>query len=141
MIKHSSKQRARVADGYLRLVMEFPLRRIRTRKEHEEAVGFLAELGIRGEKQAGTEDYIETLAQLVDDYEKDAAMKVDLSHLTPVDALRHLMEAHGIGVSALGRIVGSQGTLSEVLAGRRELSKAMIRKLAAHFGVSPALFL
>ena len=72
-------------------------------------MGFLAELGIRGEKQAGTEDYIETLAQLVDDYEKDAAMKVDLSHLTPVDALRHLMEAHGIGVSALGRIVGSQG--------------------------------
>lgn len=141
MLKGSSKQRARVADGYLRLVMEFPLRRIRTRKEHEEAVRFLADLGIRGEKQAGAEEYIETLAQLIDDYEKDAGLKVDLSHLTPADALRHLMEAHGMGVSALGRVVGSQGTLSEVLAGRRELSKAMIRKLSAYFGVSPALFL
>jgi HTH-type transcriptional regulator / antitoxin HigA len=141
MLKESSKQRVRIADGYLRLVMEFPLRRIRTRKEHEEAVRFLADLGIRGQKQAGVEDYIETLAQLIDDYEKDAGLKLDLSHLTPVDALRHLMDAHGMGVSALGRIVGSQGTLSEVLAGRRELSKAMIRKLSAYFGVSPALFL
>lgn len=141
MLKESSKQRARVADGYLRLVMEFPLRRIRTRKQHEEAVRFLADLGIRGQKQAGVEDYTETLAQLIDDYEKGAGLKLDLSHLTPVDALRHLMDAHGMGVSALGRIVGSQGTLSEVLAGRRELSKAMIRKLSAHFGVSPALFL
>ena len=66
---------------------------------------------------------------------------MNLSHLTPVDALRHFMDAHGLGVSALGRIVGSQGTLSDVLAGRRELSKTMIRRVADHFGVSPALFI
>lgn len=42
MLRESSRERTRVANGYLRLVMEFPLRRIRTRKEHEEAVGFLA---------------------------------------------------------------------------------------------------
>jgi len=141
MLKHAATKRVAVGDGYLQLVSEFPLRRIRTHKEHADAVGYLAELGIRGETRAGAEDYVETLAQLIEDYEKDAGLKMDLSHLTPADALRHLMDAHGLGVSALGRIVGSQGTLSDVLAGRRELSKTMIRRVADHFGVTPALFI
>ena len=83
MLKHAATKRVAVGDGYLQLVSEFPLRRIRTHKEHADAVGYLAELGIRGETRAGAEDYVETLAQLIEDYEKDAGLKMDLSHLTP----------------------------------------------------------
>jgi antitoxin component HigA of HigAB toxin-antitoxin module len=99
-----------------------------------------ADGGIRV-RSGGAVDHMETLAQLIDDYEKGEGLKMDLSHLTPLDAVRYLMEVHGLTVTALGGLIGSQGTLCDVLSGRRQLSKAMIRKLADHFGVSPAIFL
>jgi HTH-type transcriptional regulator/antitoxin HigA len=36
--------------------------------------------------------------------------------------------------------IGSQGVVSEVLAGKRELNTRQIRALAKRFGVSPAVF-
>jgi HTH-type transcriptional regulator/antitoxin HigA len=131
----------RAGDSYLKLIERFPLKTIKTRAEHGRSVAFLSKLAIQGCHDEGTVVYMDTLSQLIEDYEKGEGLKMDLSHLTPVDALRHLMEVHGLTVTALGRLIGSQGTLSDVLSGRRQLSKAMIRKLADHFGVSPAVFL
>jgi HTH-type transcriptional regulator/antitoxin HigA len=129
-------------DTYLELVKRFPLRSIKSRSEHQAALKMLSKLAISGvEDDDGSLAYMETLAQLIDDYEKGAGMKLDLRGATPLRALKHLMEVHGLTVTSLGKIVGSQGTLSDVIAGRRELSKSMIRKLADHFGVSAAVFL
>ncbi len=133
--------RLKVHDSYLKLVRQFPLKSLKSRSEHEQAVAYLSALAITGRNDEGTVQYMDTLAQLIDDYEGGAGLKMDLSHLAPVDALRHLMHVHGLTATAMGRLVGSQGTLSDVLAGRRQLSKAMIRKLASHFGISPAVFL
>ena len=141
MTMATTPTRRNVRDSYLSLIERFPLKTIKTRAEHERSVAFLSKLAIQGCYDEGAVDYIETLAQLIEDYEKGEGLKLDLSHLTPIDALRHLMEVHGLTVTALGRLIGSQGTLSDVLSGRRQLSKAMIRKLADHFGVSPAVFL
>ena len=128
-------------DRYFALVKQFPLRSIKTKVQHAAAVRFLGKLSVRSPSDSGSIQYIETLGQLIDDYEHRARLKMDLSRLTPVRALKHLMSEHDLTVTELGRLVGSQGTLSDVLAGRRELSKAMIRKLADHFNVSPAVFL
>lgn len=133
--------RRKVQDSYLRLVKRFPLKTIKSQAEHDRCVAFLSQLAIQGSRDEGTVQYMDTLGQLIEDYEKGAGLQMDLSHLTPVDALRHLMEVHGLNVTGLGRLIGSQGTLSDVLSGRRQLSKAMIRKLADRFGVSPAIFL
>jgi HTH-type transcriptional regulator/antitoxin HigA len=54
-------------------------------------------------------------------------------------ALRFLMEEHGLTQSDLPE-VGSQGVVSEVLSGRRKLNTRQIARLAARFGVSPAVF-
>jgi HTH-type transcriptional regulator/antitoxin HigA len=130
-----------VKDTYFELVKKFPLRSIKSRAEHQAAIKILSKLAIGGTDDDGMLQYVETLAQLIDDYEKGAGLKMDLSGFSPLDALKHLMEVHDLTVTELGKIVGSQGTLSDVIAGRRELSKSMIRKLADHFGVSPAIFL
>ena len=53
--------------------------------------------------------------------------------------LAYLMEEHGLRQSDLPE-VGSQGVVSEVLSGKRELNVRQIRELAARFGVSPAVF-
>ena len=55
------------------------------------------------------------------------------------DVLRYLMDEHGLTQSELPE-VGSQGVVSEILGGRRELNVRQIRALSVRFGVSPAVF-
>jgi HTH-type transcriptional regulator/antitoxin HigA len=50
------------------------------------------------------------------------------------------MEDHGLSQSDLPE-VGSQGVVSEILSGKRDLNVRQIARLAARFGVSPAVFL
>ena len=57
-----------------------------------------------------------------------------------IDALRYLMEAHGLYQTDLPEI-GSQGVVSEILNGRRELNLRQIKALAARFKVSPEAFI
>lgn len=57
-----------------------------------------------------------------------------------IDALRYLMEAHGLHQTDLPEI-GSQGVVSEILNGRRKLNRRQIKALAARFKVSPETLL
>ena len=59
--------------------------------------------------------------------------------LEGADALRFLMEEHGLSQSDLPE-VGSQGVVSEILSGKRALNVRQIRALSKRFGVSPAVF-
>ena len=56
------------------------------------------------------------------------------------DILRFLMDEHGLTQSDLPE-VGSQGVVSEVLRGKRELNVRQVRALAKRFHVSPAVFI
>ena len=56
-----------------------------------------------------------------------------------VDSLRFLMEEHELTQSDLPE-VGSQGVVSEILAGKRTLNIRQIRALSERFGVSPSVF-
>jgi plasmid maintenance system antidote protein VapI len=52
------------------------------------------------------------------------------------------MESRGISRAELARATGiPRSTVTNVLTGKRELSKANVRELARHFGVSPMAFL
>jgi HTH-type transcriptional regulator/antitoxin HigA len=51
-----------------------------------------------------------------------------------------LMDEHGLTQSDLSE-VGSQGVISEILHGKRELNARQIRALAKRFKVSPAVFI
>ena len=55
------------------------------------------------------------------------------------DVLRFLMEEHSLSQSDLPE-VGSQGVVSEILNGKRELNVRQIRALSKRFGVSPSVF-
>ena len=50
------------------------------------------------------------------------------------------MEQHGLRQSDLADCA-PQGRISEILNGKRAISKALARQLGQRFGVSPALFL
>jgi HTH-type transcriptional regulator/antitoxin HigA len=130
------------ADDYLKLVRRFPLRPIRSRAEYEQAAAILIEMaGRAGEFTPGESDYMDVLGRMVREYDQRHASVLKLPKPTPIELLKCLMEEHGMNTVSLGKLVGGSGQASMILSGKRELSKANIRTLAAHFNVSPALFI
>ena len=79
---------------------------------------------------------METLGTLVDAYEREHVAEPAGS---PVQVLRMLMDEHGLSQADLPE-VGSQGVVSEVLHGRRQINVRQVRALSERFGVSPAVF-
>jgi HTH-type transcriptional regulator/antitoxin HigA len=130
------------ADHYLDLIKAFPLRPIRSEREHDAAIAVLDKLVTRDENllDAGERDYIEALTLLAGAYQT-SHHKIDTSGVPPIDSLRSLMLDHGMRAADLGRILGSSGLASDILSGKRQISKAHARKLAERFKVDGGLFL
>ncbi len=80
--------------------------------------------------------YERIVGDLIEDYE---TAHLPLPDVTGVQALRFLMEQHGIKQSDLHEI-GSEGVVSEILTGKRDLNIRQVRALSERFGVSPATF-
>jgi HTH-type transcriptional regulator/antitoxin HigA len=115
---------------------------IRSPAEYDAAVAMLEQLVMRDEDSldAGEADYLEVLESLVEAYD-DEHYPMPASDATPLDVLKFLVEQAGMSTSDLGKVLGSKGIASEILNGKREMSKAHIFKLAERFNVEPALFL
>ena len=135
-----TKSTPRVAPDYLKLVRRFPIRPIRNLSDHAEAIEVLHSLVGRVELTRGQLDYLDALAYFVETYERENTT-LKLEAMTPIELLRHLMEQNGMNITDLGYVVGSRGLASEILSGKRGLSKTIIGRLSAHFRVSPVLFL
>lgn len=58
-----------------------------------------------------------------------------------IDALKFLIEQHGLDQRDLKNEIGSQGVVSEILNGKRQLNLSHIKKLAERFHVTPATFI
>ena len=80
---------------------------------------------------------VDIVGDLIEDYE---AEHHPLPDVAGVQALKFLMEQHGLKQSDLHEI-GSQGVVSEILTGKRELNIRQVRALSERFGVSLATFL
>lgn len=78
------------------------------------------------------------LATLIKEYDERT---YPLPPADPIGMLRFLMEQRDLRATDLTSIFGARSIASMVLNGKRELSKAHIRKLAEFFQVSPAAFL
>jgi len=82
-------------------------------------------------------DLVDIVGDLIEDFETEHH---PLPEGSGVQALKFLMQQHGLKQSDLNEI-GSQGVVSEILAGKRELNIRQVRALSERFGVSPATFL
>ena len=80
---------------------------------------------------------LEALGTLVEAYEEEHH---PIPESSGAEVLRYLIEEHGLTQSDLQE-VGSQGVVSEILSGKRELNVRQIRVLAQRFRVSPAVFI
>jgi HTH-type transcriptional regulator / antitoxin HigA len=57
------------------------------------------------------------------------------------ELVRHLMEQHGLTRADMVPILGTPSRVSEVLAGKKKLSMAMVQRLRARFNVPADLLL
>ena len=116
-----------------------PLLSIRNEHEYDLAVErlnhLLDEVGVNEQHPLYT--LLDTLGTLIHAYEEQYHPMPECSG---VDVLRFLMEEHGLTQSDLPE-VGSQGVVSDILRGKRELNVRQIRALAQRFQVSPAVFI
>jgi len=82
---------------------------------------------------------IDLLADLMESYEQRTLSPLEAA--SPADALRFLMEANDLKQKDLEDVFGSQGIVSKVLNGKREISKAQARRLAERFHLSTDIFI
>jgi HTH-type transcriptional regulator/antitoxin HigA len=80
---------------------------------------------------------VDIVGDLIEDYETE---QCPVPETTGIEALKFLMEQHGLKQGDLEEI-GSQGVVSEILTGKRELNVRQVRALSERFGVSTATFL
>ncbi len=83
-------------------------------------------------------DELEVLSVLVEKYE-DERYPVDMPD--PIAALLFRMEQQGLTRQDLEAYLGSQARVSEVLSGKRALSKEMIRRLHRGLGIPAEVLL
>ena len=116
-----------------------PLLTIHNEREYNAAVKRLNELldEIGDNEKHPLYSFLDTLGTLIHAYEEE---HYPIPDVAGTEVLRFLMEEHGLTQSDFPE-VGSQGVVSEILNGKRELNVRQIRSLAQRFGVSSAVFL
>ena len=134
-----ANQMKEVVREYRRLRTVVPLGTLRTKKEYERAVGLLDAIldEIGEDEKHPMAELADAIGIFVAKYEDE---HVRLAAAKPAAVLKFLMREHGLRQSDFPEI-GTQGVVSEVLAGKRELNTRQIKRLAKRFGVSPAVFI
>jgi len=125
-------------DLYIALIRRFPLRPIRSAEELDLATEVIDDLVGRPSLSPAERDYLDILSDLTERYE---AAEHPLPSASNADVIRFLMSAHELNQAALAGATGiPTSTLSEILSGKRGLSKGNIAALAAYFKVSTSTF-
>jgi HTH-type transcriptional regulator/antitoxin HigA len=123
---------------WLELVIEFPLRPIRSDAELQRAIAMIDRVTDIKSPTPDEEDYRDVLSGLIVDFEDEH----EPNDASPADVLRHLIDSRGETQTKVARGSGlSDATISHILLGHRPPSRKAITALAAYFKVDPAVFL
>ncbi|HEY1379403.1 MAG TPA: helix-turn-helix domain-containing protein [Gemmataceae bacterium] len=129
----------RQPDAYFELVHRFPLTVIRDDDHLDRAVEMIDELIDRIKLSAGEQEYLDALSALVECYEKDT---IPVKPVGGVAMLKHLMEAKGVNQSEVAQGANiAESTVSEILAGKRRISRDHVGTLARFFNIDRSVFI
>ncbi len=120
------------------LLKRFSPKIIETKEENRRAIKVLEELAAIENRTAEENALLDLLATLIDRFEREA---FPIPESTPREILAFLLEANDMKPADVAGLMGGRSRVSDVLAGKREISKEQAKKLAARFHVSPALFI
>lgn len=126
---------------YARLLVKAVPRVIRTEEENARALAIVESLMEKGERHMTPEEgeLLDLLTNLIRSYEATAYPPRGSSK--PHEMVAFLLEQRGLSPKDLWPVIGSKSRVSEILAGKRSISKNQARKLAEFFRLSADLFL
>ncbi|WP_373546446.1 type II toxin-antitoxin system HigA family antitoxin [Chamaesiphon sp.] len=110
---------------------------IETEAENEAAI-LLAESLEHRQRTPEENTLLELLIILIEKFEETS---YPLPNLESDRMLLHLMEARNMKQEELVGVIGSRGVVSEIVNGKRSISKAQAKTLGELFHVSPSLFI
>jgi len=125
------------ARDYGALLAEKIPKMIRSQEQNRLYAQMLEQLLHKAELTPAERKLAELLAVLIEDFE---SKHYELDAANSMDVIRHLMEENGLRQKDLTDVFGTESIVSEVLNGKRQLTKEHIQRLSQRFGVSPAAF-
>ena len=125
---------------YTRLANRIIIKAIETEEEYDRMVAAVEQLIDKGEHHLSPEEsaLLETMAILVQAYDD---RHYPQSPVAPNQMLAYLMETSGRTNKDLLPVFGTRGRVSEVLSGKRSISKEQAKRLASVFKVAADLFI
>ncbi len=125
-------------DAYASLLAQYRPKVIETEAENDATIALAEELEHRQEPTPEEKALLELLVRLIERFEED---HYPIPEGTPLSMLLHLMEARDLKQEDLVGVIGSRGVISEVVNGKRSISKAQAKSLAEFFHVDAGLFI
>jgi HTH-type transcriptional regulator/antitoxin HigA len=112
---------------------------IKTEEENERMLAVAEQLIDKGQSRTPEEDQLfELVTKLIEDFEDEHYPVPDAP---PHRVLQFLMEQNDLRQSDLLPIFGSRGYVSDVVNGKRAISKSHAKALGKMFQVSPDVFI
>jgi HTH-type transcriptional regulator/antitoxin HigA len=109
----------------------------RSEAENHRLVELLSGMDEREDLSPEEEAFAELLAIVIEDFENK---HYALPAVQPHEALKSLMQDRGLRHKDVWPVVGNKGLTTEILNGRRRISAALAKRLAAHLRVPVELF-
>ena len=111
---------------------------IRTDGDHRRLTAMLLKLDERKDRTPEEDALAELLTLLIEDYED---RRYPMPHVSPHESLKALMEDRGLKHKDIWPVLGNKGAATEILNGRRSISKAQAKRLAEFLHVPIDLFI
>jgi HTH-type transcriptional regulator/antitoxin HigA len=124
------------------LYLHLPPQPIKSRKMHHgysEAIRILMReaRSLDADNRAAVAQHLRAIIPFVEHYEKK---EFRIGPATPEEVLAFLMEQHDLSQYELAKELGGQPVVSQILRGKRRLTREHIERLSKRFGVTPATF-
>ncbi|MGI0495444.1 helix-turn-helix domain-containing protein [Alkalinema pantanalense CENA528] len=124
--------------AYRDLLTETIPRPIESEEEYDRLLAITERLHFKSDCTPEETALYQLLVTLIESYEQT----VDpIPAASPLEMLTYLMETSETRQADLVGILGSSGVVSEVVNGKRTISKAQAKALGDYFQVSPSLFI
>ncbi len=124
--------------AYSKLLAKSLPKPIRNDQERDRFAALLLELDGREDPSPEEEALADVLTLLIEDYEEK---NYPLPDVPPTESLKALMAERGLRHKDIWPVLGNKGAATEILGGRRSISKAQAKRLAEFFRVPVDLFI
>ncbi|MGL5880993.1 MAG: helix-turn-helix domain-containing protein [Xenococcaceae cyanobacterium] len=124
-------------EAYKNLLIEFVPQAIETEEEYDRLLVVAERLTFAQNRSPEEKALHKLLVVLIEVYESQSHQ---INKSEPHEILQHIMESSVTRQKDLVGITGSSGVVSEIVNGRRSITKVQAKQLADYFKVSADLF-